>query len=161
MSALDLNMCLSQEAFGELVGITQPAVSDLMKRGVITEGTAGGVWLLAYTKHLRDQAAGRGDGELANERARLAREQADAQAMKNAQARREVAPVGVIEEVLAHVGRQIATVIEGIQPKLRRQFPDLTGEQLKAIVAELAKARQLAASVNLSSLDAEREDDED
>lgn len=154
-------MCLSQEAFGDLVGITQPAVSDLMKRGVIADGGAAGVWLLAYTKHLRDQAAGRGDGELANERARLAREQADAQAMKNAQARREVAPVGVIEEVLAHVGRQIATVIEGIQPKLRRQFPDLTGDQLKAIVAELAKARQLAASVNLSSLDAEREDDED
>lgn len=161
MSALDLTLSMSQEAFGDLVGITQPAVSDLMKRGVIAEGGACRDWLLAYTKHLRDQAAGRGDGELANERARLAREQADAQAMKNQQARREVAPVGVLEEVLAHVGRQIATVIEGIQPKLRRQFPDLTPDQLKAIATELAKARQLAASVNLSALDADSHDDED
>ena len=161
MSALDLTRPLSQETFGVLVGISQPAVSDLMKRGVIADGGTCGEWLLAYTKHLRDAAAGRGDGELANERARLAREQADAQAMKNAQARRELAPVSVIEEVLAHVGRQIATVLEGLQPKLRRQFPELSGEQLKLIATEVAKARQLAASVNLSALDANEDDDQD
>lgn len=161
MNPLDLTLPVHQETFGELVGISQPAVSDLMKRGVIAEGGPVGEWLLAYTKHLRDAASGRGDGELANERARLAREQANAQAMKNAQARRELAPVGVIEEVLAHVGRQVATVLEGLLPKLRRQFPELTADQLKVIATELAKARQLAASVNLSALDANEDDDQD
>jgi phage terminase Nu1 subunit (DNA packaging protein) len=157
VSTIDLTSVLSQEAFGELVGISQPAVSDLMKRGVIVEAQTCGVWLLAYTAHLREQAAGRGaDGELANERARLAREQADAQAMKNALSRKHVAPVAVLEEVLAHVGRQIATVLEGIQPKLKRRHPELTPEQLQGIALELARARQLAATVNLSALDAER-----
>lgn len=162
-SAVDLGVVLSQEAFGLLVGISQPAVSDLMSRGVIEAGQPAGAWLLAYTAHLREQAAGRGaDGELASERARLAREQADAVAMKNAQARRELAPVGIIEEVLAHAARQIATVLEGIQPQLRRRFPDLTGEQLKLIAGELARARQLAAGVSLSMLDSQRDDsDED
>lgn len=156
-TAVDLGLVLSQEAFGALVGISQPAVSDLMSRGVIEQGQPAGAWLLAYTAHLREQAAGRGaDGELASERARLAREQADAVAMKNAQARRELAPVGVIEEVLAHVARQIATVLEGVQPQLRRRFPDLSGDQLKLIATELARARQLAASVSLSVLDEQR-----
>lgn len=161
-TAVDLSSVLSQEAFGELVGISQPAVSDLMSRGVIEAGQPAGVWLLAYASHLREQAAGRGaDGELASERARLAREQADAVAMKNAQSRREVAPVGIIEEVLAHAARQIATVLEGIQPQLRRRFPDLTGEQLKLIASELARARQVAAGVNLGMLDAQREETEE
>lgn len=162
MTMVDLSESVSQEAFGELVGVSQQAISDLAKRGVIAEGGNVGEWLMAYTAHLREQAAGRGaDGELASERARLAREQADAVAMKNAQARRELAPVGVIEEVLAHVGRQIATVLEGIQPKLRRRFPELTADQLQVIASELARARQAAATVNLSVLDAQHEEDED
>lgn len=162
VTTVDLDQPMSQQAFGDLVGISQPAVSDLQSRGVIKAGATAGAWLLAYTAHLREQAAGRGaDGELASERARLAREQADAAAMKNAQARRELAPIGVIEEVLAHVGRQIATALEGIQPKLRRRFPDLTPDQLSVIATEIARARQLAASVTLSVLDAQHEDDEE
>lgn len=163
LSMVNLAEVMSQEAFGQLVGISQPAVSDLTSRGVIDAGQPCGIWLLAYTAHLREQAAGRGaDGELASERARLAREQADAVAMKNAAARRELAPVVVLEEVLALMARQVATVLDGIGPQLRRSFPDLTGEQLKLIAGELARARQLAAAVNLQAVEAQRAElDED
>lgn len=163
VSSINLGQVLSQEAFGDLVGISQPAVSDLMTRGIIQAGQPCGVWLLAYTAQLREQAAGRGaDGELASERARLAREQADMVAMKNAQARKELAPVLILEEVLALVTRQVATVLDGIGPQLRRNFPDLSGEQLKLIGGELARARQLAATVNLQAVDAQRAElDED
>lgn len=163
VSSINLGQVLSQEAFGDLVGISQPAVSDLMTRGIIQAGQPCGVWLLAYTGHLREQAAGRGaDGELASERARLAREQADMVAMKNAQSRKELAPVQILEEVLALVTRQVATVLDGIGPQLRRNFPDLSGEQLKIIGGELARARQLAATVNLQAVDAQRAElDED
>lgn len=163
VGSINLGQVLSQEAFGDLVGISQPAVSDLMTRGVIQAGQPCGVWLLAYTAQLREQAAGRGaDGELASERARLAREQADMVAMKNAQSRKELAPVLILEEVLALVTRQVATVLDGIGPQLRRTFPDLTGEQLKLIGGELARARQLAAAVNLQAVEAQRAElDED
>lgn len=163
VTSINLGQVLSQEAFGDLVGISQPAVSDLMTRGVIQAGQPCGVWLLAYTAQLREQAAGRGaDGELASERARLAREQADMVAMKNAQSRKELAPVLILEEVLALVTRQVATVLDGIGPQLRRNFPDLSGEQLKLIGGELARARQLAATVNLQAVDAQRAElDED
>lgn len=157
---VDLAQVVSQQAFADLVGVSQPAVSDMMSRGVIAEGQPLGAWLLAYTSHLRELAAGRGsDNELANERARLAREQADSVAMKNARERKELAPVEVLEGVLAHTARQIATVLEGIQPKLRRACPDLTSANLQIITAELARARQLCAVVNLSALDENAEDE--
>jgi len=154
-----LDRTVTQEQFGELVGITQQAVSDLLTRNVIVPGRTAHEWLLAYAKHLRDQAAGRGaDGVLAFERARHAREQADAQAMKNAVSRKEFAPVFVIEEVLAKVGRQVAATLEAIPVALRRRFPELTGPQLAAIEEEVVKARNIAAAINI---DAANEDSED
>ncbi|WP_157598306.1 MULTISPECIES: hypothetical protein [unclassified Rhizobacter] len=76
---------MTQEQFGDLVGISQQAVSELLGRAILQAGQPAATWLRAYTKHLREQAAGRGaDGELARERARLAREQADRVAMDNA-----------------------------------------------------------------------------
>lgn len=163
VTVVDLAEPISQEAFGELVGVSQPAVSDMMSRGVIAAGEPAGAWLLAYCKHLREQAAGRGaDGELASERARLAREQADAVAMKNAVARREYAPVGVIEEILAHVARQIAVVMEGLPPRIARACPELPPAAVNLVATEVARARQLAAGMNLQTLEeAQHIEDED
>ena len=49
----DLNSTCTQAQFGDLVGIGQPAVSDLLARGVIQPGNTAGQWLLDYTSHLR------------------------------------------------------------------------------------------------------------
>jgi hypothetical protein len=68
-----LQQPMTQEQFGDLVGISQQAVSELLGRAILQGGQPAATWLRAYTKHLREQAAGRGaDGELARERARLA-----------------------------------------------------------------------------------------
>lgn len=69
----------TQEAVAELVGVTQPTISNLMAQGKLPrEGTLGEL-VLAYCERLRDQAAGRlGDTlglDLVQERAALAREQ--------------------------------------------------------------------------------------
>ncbi|WP_027730973.1 terminase small subunit [Variovorax paradoxus] len=148
-----LDRTVTQAEFGELVDVSQQAVSDLMARNVIVPGRTAQEWLVAYVKHLRDQAAGRGaDGVLAFERARYAREQADAQAMKNAVARKEFAPVFVIEEVLAKIGRQVASTLEAIPVALRRRFPELTGPQLIAIEEEIVKARNIAAGATMDAI---------
>lgn len=155
-----LSQPVSQERFGELVGITQQAVSDLAGRGVLQPGQNAHTWLLAYTKHLREQAAGRSaDGELANQRARLAREQADRVAMENAQARRELAPVALLELVLGKLAGDVASVLNGVVPRIRRQAPDLPAHVVRLIEAELVKVRELAAAVSLH--DAEDRDDEE
>src|SRR5438445_5249513 len=113
---------MTQAAFGALVGISQQAVSDLMSRGVVQPGDSGASWLLAYCDHLREQAAGRytgGELDLAEERARLAKEQADRLAMQNAVTREELAPVYVIEQVLSRAGTKVAGILDAIPGAVR------------------------------------------
>lgn len=154
--AVNLAGRLSQADFGELVGISQQAVGDLVKRGVLPEGGTAHEWLLAYTARLREQAAGRWAGnelDLARERAGLARAQKERVEMLNAQARREVLPVGLLETVLARLARQIAGILEALPVGLKRACPHLTVEDLELINRELVKARNLAAAVELKDID--------
>lgn len=155
MIVIDLTQPMTQAQFGALVGITQPAVSDLASRGVLTQGSAAGVWLLAYTEHLREMAAGRGgEGgiELARERARLAREQADKIGMQNAVTRGELAPAHVLEEVLARAGARAGRVLETIPGEVKRRMPQLSSDDIGAIARIVAKARNVAAGLSLRDL---------
>lgn len=153
---------VSQATFGELVGITQQAVSDLMSREVLRPGVGAGEWLLAYASHMREQAAGRGaDGELARERARLSREQADRIAMENAQSRKEVAPVAALTVVLGKLAGDVASILNGLVPRIRRRVPDVSSDVLRVIEDELVKVRARAASVSLADLEEEQDEDED
>lgn len=162
---IDLKEKVTQSAFGEMVGISQPAVSDLLSRGVITAGQPAGVWLKAYCHHLREQAAGRaaaGELDLAGERAALAKVQRERIEMQNAVTRKELAPVTVIEEVLARVGRQIVGILEAIPVQLKRRS-NLGADDLDFITREIVKARNLAAAIELedpTDKEGAEEDDE-
>ena len=148
---IDLKEKVTQSAFGDMVGISQPAVSDLLSRGVIGANQAVGEWLKSYCHHLREQAAGRaaaGDLDLAGERAALAKVQRERIEMQNAVTRKQLAPVDLIEEVLARVGRQIVGILEAIPVQLKRRS-SLTAEDLDFITREIVKARNLAASIEL------------
>jgi phage terminase Nu1 subunit (DNA packaging protein) len=159
MLSSPLSHPVTQEQFGDLVGVSQPVVSDLLTRGILLAGQPAATWLRAYTKHLREQAAGRGaDGELARERARLAREQADRVAMDNAVNRRELAPVSVLELVLAKMAGDVGSLLQGLVPRVRRRV-DLPGEALRILDEEVTKARNRAAAMTLA--DAEDEPDEE
>ena len=159
MRSSALSSPTTQEQFGELVGVSQPVVSDLLTRGILLAGQPAATWLRTYTKHLREQAAGRGaDGELARERARLAREQADRVAMDNAVNRRELAPVSVLELVLAKMAGDVGSLLQGLVPRVRRRV-DLPGEELRILYEEVTKARNRAAAMTLA--DAEEEPDEE
>lgn len=158
----ELGEHVSQERFGEVVGISQQAVSDLASRGVIVAGDALGVWLLAYCSHLREQAAGRGaDGELARERARLSREQADRVAMENAQARKEVAPIAVLTVVLGKLAADVGAILNALVPQIRRRAPDVGSDVLRIVEEELAKCRARAAAVSLSDAEGDGDEEED
>lgn len=152
---LDISVRATQKQFGELVGISQQAVSELIARGVLSEDASLGAWLLAYCGNLREVAAGRaalGDLDLAGERARLASEQADRIAMQNAQTRGELAPVALIEEVLAKCAGKIAGILEAIPGMVRRRSPALGADQIALIAGEIAKARNIVAAMSLEDL---------
>lgn len=148
-----LNEQMTQAQFAELVGISQQAISELLGRGTLRRGDTAGAWLRSYCENLREQAAGRastGDLDLVQERARLAKEQADKAAMNNQQQRRELAPVALLEVALSNVGRKISGVLEAIPVQLKRSSANITADDLRIITAEIIKARNMAASIELN-----------
>ena len=155
---MNLETTCTQAQFGELVGISQPAVSDLLTREVIQPGAPAGAWLIDYCAHLREQAAGRGaDGELAAARTAVAKEQQIKLARQNKIAAREYAHVSVLEIVLSTVGRTIAGPLEALPGTLHKRCPALTPEDLKIVQVEVSKACDLAVAASLATLDAAEE----
>ena len=132
MPLIDLSMQGTQTALAELVGVTQPTISNLMTEGKLPATGTLGELLLAYCARLRDQAAGRmGENttlDLVQERAALAREQREGQAIKNAVARREYAPIGLLADVLGMAASAVVDRFDQLEGALRKACPDLPDE---------------------------------
>ena len=156
---------MTQAAFGGLVDITQPAVSELIARGVLRTGDTGRTWLLAYTRHLREVAAGRDpDGELSTERARVARATAEKIEMANAVTRRELAPVAQLEVVVNDAAKKLASGLDALVPEIRRTMPEVPAAVLAKISAKVVDLREDLARMNLADVDriaAEGDEDEE
>ncbi len=142
---------IAQAEFALMTGISEARVSQLLDEGVLARGATAAEWLIAYCRHLREQAAGRA-GTLAETRAALDNERRIEIAMRNAIKRKEYAPVGAIAEVLAKVGRQAAGILEALTPAIRLRWPDVSSEQLRLVDAEVARARNRIAAISLDDL---------
>ncbi len=129
-----------------MIGVSEARVSQLISDGVIVRGDTCHAWLVGYCERLRDQAAGRvgaetGGLDLVQERAALARSQRIAQDMKNAVARGEFAPTGLLADVLAAAGSAIVDRFDQLEGTLRKSCPDLPHEAVEAILSIMASAR--------------------
>ena len=149
-------MLLIQKEIAEHIDLSQPAVSGLMDRlGIDWKTSTIDEIRVAYIRHLREQAAGRaasGALDLATERARLAKEQADKVAMQNAVTRGDLAPVVMIEEVLTKTAARLAGIFDAIPGLVRRRVPSLRAEEIDLIAAEIARVRNVVAGMSLADL---------
>ena len=147
MQVVDLSGAFSQTLLAAMVGITQPAVSAMVADGRLqVEGLSLGDALQAYCQRLRDQAAGRvgsevGGLDLVQERAALAREQREGQAIKNAVARKEFAPVGLLADMLGMAASSVVDRFDQLEGSLRKACPDLPDEAKTTIQQVIASAR--------------------
>jgi phage terminase Nu1 subunit (DNA packaging protein) len=159
---VNLDSPIRQADFGALVGITQPAVSDLVSRGVLEDGQPLRKWLLAYCGRLREQAAGRmgateGGLDLAQERAALARSQREGIDLKNAVLRGDYAAVELLSETLATASQAVAERFEHLPGEVRKACPDLPPAAADQVMAVIASARnqwvRATAALVVASLD--------
>lgn len=147
----DLFSTWTQAAFGDLVGISQPAVSDLLSRGVLTPGSSAIDWLRAYCSHLRETAAGRAssDGgglDLVQERAALAREQRIRLELVNASTRGEQAPIELLGDALAKAIEVMVAELDQIDGLLAQTAPDLPDPARRAVLTCVTTARNKIAA---------------
>ena len=130
-----------------VVGVSQQAISAMVSEGkLVCDGAPLGDVVAAYCERLRDQAAGRlGDGvgglDLVQERAALAREQRLSQAMKNAVARGEYAPIGALANVLGMASSAVVDRIDQLDGSLRKACPDLPEDARSTVLQVIASAR--------------------
>lgn len=148
---VDLDAPATQQQIAELIGVTQQAVSEMMGRGVMSSGMTMRSALMAYTNHIRLMAAGR-DGDLARERAELTRVQRERQEIKLALERAEAAPVVVIEQVLATIGRLVSGKLEPLAGQIHKLCPQLTPEALVKVQAAISEACDQAVSASIDAL---------
>ena len=129
----------------EHLDLSDRSVRDLQKRGIVPQAAPGELSLdacrVAYIRHMREQAAGRAGAEgkdeknqLASQKARLAAEQADAAAMKNAIARGEMVPISAVT-------RAVLTVIEVSKARLAK-VPAIAAKGDAALRERIATALQ-------------------
>lgn len=141
-----LDQTVSQAEFAAIIGVSEARVSQLVGEGVIARGDTAHGWLVAYCERLRDQAAGRAGSEvggldLVQERAALAREQREGQAIKNAVARKEYAPVGLLADVLGMASSAVVDRFEQLEGALKKACPDLPDEAKTTLQHVIAAAR--------------------
>ena len=142
---------LNQADIAAHLDLSQQAVSDLIGRKILPKQKGGPVRTLddyraAYIRHLREMAASRVGSDdtldLVNERARLAKEMADGQAMKNAQRRGELieidAAVREFGESLAIIRTRLLAIPSGHAARLARiSRPAEMNEALYKIIVEV------------------------
>lgn len=83
------------------------------------------------------------------------KERTEKLAIANAIARKEYAPINVLEEAVGKVCGQIAAILESIPLKVKRRCPKLGARDLEVIKSEIIKCQNLAeqATVELDTDD--------
>ncbi len=131
-----------------LLDLSSGALTDLKKRGIAVHLKHDVYDLEAtvrnYVQHLRSIAAGWGTtdqaAQLTAERARLAREQADAQALKNGKLRGELVEAAEVERQWGDLLRKVRARILAVPSRLRADLPEVAGETFHAIDRALRDA---------------------
>ncbi len=89
------------------------------------------------------------NNDLQQERARLAKEQADGQELKNAVLRKELIPVKMLEFALADISEQVSSILESIPLKVKKNLPKLTASEVEIITREIKKAMNAASRTKI------------
>ena len=155
----------SQVEFAGIVNISTQAVQKLKARGIIDTNRTLLEMLHMYCAHLRKRAeaagpdaglatrkdAEPGELDLTEERAKLARAQTEKIDMELAVRRAELIPAGDVTAALSSVAAQAAAILDSIPVKLKRESPHLSASDIEIVKRELARARNVMASIEHES----------
>lgn len=145
---------LSKSGFAKLIGVTPGRVSQMVTAGLPVEANGkidiarGKVWVSENINPTRSNAQAQGSFALGDdkakisltaEKARLAKEQADAATLRNAALRRELVPAGEVEREWSATLLKLRSAILAVPSRVRQFLPHLTPHDVQALDAELRR----------------------
>lgn len=143
---------VTAKVVGDWLGVSDRTVSDLAIRGHAKKIGRGQYDLREtvrlYTAHLREMAAGRGDGgslDLTQERARLAKLQADGQEIKNAQTRGELVLRDDVLRGWQDIIRKVRSGMLAVPARIQQQIPTIGTSETILIDREIREALEALA----------------
>ncbi len=142
------DIIITAKELAELLGVTDRTVRSLHDRGHVVKASPGKYKLResvkTYCEAIRGIAAGRGGEsgvrELTTERARLAKEQADAQELKNLILRRDHVPANEVEREWATVLKRVRSGVMAVPSRVQQSAAHLTVQDIEAFDHELRQA---------------------
>jgi phage terminase Nu1 subunit (DNA packaging protein) len=143
---IDLDKPCTQERFAELLGISQPAIHAQVAAGTLRKRAPLREWLIVMHKVLADAKAGH-SSDLASQRARLAKEQADKVERENAVRAGQLIPAEQLTRALADIAGQAIPLIEALPGQIRMRQPDAPVSFIKVVEDELVKLRNTWAAI--------------
>ncbi|MDB5886651.1 MAG: hypothetical protein JWR74_2822 [Polaromonas sp.] len=141
---IDLTLHGSQADLADLVGVTQPAISQLMTAGKIPASGTLGELVRAYVRHMQQQAdirQGSGLLDLVQERAALARTQREGHEIKNTALLGEYAPTPLLTDVMRVVSDSMTANLDQLERTLPVKLPGLPADALRVVHEVIASAR--------------------
>jgi len=142
---------MTEAEFAAYVGRDQSTISRWLSDGVLTRGADAPTWLRELIDHLAGQAAGRrGNGplDLVQERARLAREQADKTNFELRRLRGEFMSLPLVCEAIticnSLVKRQLLNLaheLKSLLPEIEAKRVAILDDQIRATLSTLGQLR--------------------
>ncbi|WP_274626563.1 hypothetical protein [Arvimicrobium flavum] len=141
---------MSTAQLAGLLGVTERRVNQLATEGITVRSSPGKYDAAAsvqnYIAHVSARAEAKSAATtLETERARLAKEQADGQALKNQITRREVVPAAEVERAWVDLANQLRSGVLALPSRILQAIPHLQPDELAEIDREVRDVlRELA-----------------
>jgi len=151
----------TQKELADHIDLSPQQVHNLTKRGILppSKGRGGNdldLCRIAYIRYLRGVKKGQieqstsQDINIDRERALNLRADTRLKELKEAQIRKELAPIQLLELVLGKTCAQISATLEAIPLKVKRRVPKLSNAEVEIIRREIIKCQNVASESTLN-----------
>jgi phage terminase Nu1 subunit (DNA packaging protein) len=152
----------TQQQVADHIGLSIQQIGNLIRSGILPSSKGRGgmdidMCRMSYIQYLRgikkghiqDPEENKIDLDVQKERALNLRADTALKQLKEAQLRKELAPVNLLEWALAKTCSQIAATLDSIPVKVKRRVPKLTNAEIEIIRREIIKCQNAAAEATL------------
>ncbi len=144
-------MIANRTQLADIFGVALSTVDAWRKRGcpVIESGQKGKANKYDTVAVIAWHNGNSEDFDLQAERAKLAIEQTRKTKRENDLAEKEIAPVSLLTDAILKVATQMIPILESLPLVMKRNWPEITGDQIQLVKKSTAECRNLIAGMEI------------